>query len=128
MPNQEAEDDLKQQNDDTATSGSNVNANSNSGGLSFGNSAVLGSGHFFFKVGSGGLGSGNLGGLGFGTSASSGCLRFGNSGGLGFDRLVGNDAEEDDSSFLTSAFGKKIEEGAERRNKEKEKMKLQRSS
>ena len=47
MPNQEADDDLKQQNDGAATSGSNANANS-TGGLSFGNSAGLDSVFFFF--------------------------------------------------------------------------------
>ncbi|XP_050379205.1 septin and tuftelin-interacting protein 1 homolog 1 [Argentina anserina] len=88
MPNQEAEDDLKQQSGDTD------------------------------RAATPGLGSA------FNTHYNSGGLGLGSTGGLGLNSSVGND-EEDDSNFLPSAFGKKIKEAAERRHKEKERMKLQ---
>ncbi|KAM0977540.1 hypothetical protein ACFX15_019749 [Malus domestica] len=68
-----------------------------------------------------GLGATN--GLGFGAATGSG-LGFKNPNS---DSLGGEEEEEeveDEQSFLPTAFGKKIKEGAERRHKEREKMKL----
>lgn len=68
-------------------------------------------------------------GLGFGAATASG-LGFNNlNSGLGFnsnsDPTGGEEEdEENDSNFLPTAFGKKIKEGAERRQKEREKLKL----
>ncbi|PQQ20543.1 septin and tuftelin-interacting protein 1 homolog 1-like [Prunus yedoensis var. nudiflora] len=68
-------------------------------------------------------------GLGFGATTASG-LGFNNlNSGLGFnsnsDPTGGEEEdEENDSNFLPTAFGKKIKEGAERRQKEREKLKL----
>ncbi|PQP92821.1 septin and tuftelin-interacting protein 1 homolog 1 [Prunus yedoensis var. nudiflora] len=67
-------------------------------------------------------------GLGFGAATASG-LGFNNlNSGLGFnsnsDPTGGEEEdEENDSNFLPTAFGKKIKEGAERRQKEREKLK-----
>ncbi|KAM1730099.1 hypothetical protein ACFX1S_020548 [Malus domestica] len=61
--------------------------------------------------------------LGFGAATGSG-LGFKNPNS---DSLGGEEEEEeveDEQNFLPTAFGKKIKEGAERRHKEREKMKL----
>lgn len=104
VPNQEVEKDLKQQSDDRpdVDQGHGLGLGATSGsGLGFNNS-----------------------GLGFNNSG----LGFNNSG-LGFNNSAGDDDDdEDDSNFLPTAFGKKIKEGAERRHREKEKMKLQQTS
>ncbi|XP_009350134.2 septin and tuftelin-interacting protein 1 homolog 1 [Pyrus x bretschneideri] len=61
-------------------------------------------------------------GLGFGATTGSG-LGFKN---RNSDSLGGEEEEvvDDEQSFLPTAFGKKIKEGAEKRHKEREKMKL----
>ncbi|CAL9029090.1 unnamed protein product, partial [Prunus brigantina] len=94
LPNQEMDKNLKQQNDDLGAC----------------------------SVGTSGLGFGATTGSGLGFNNLNSGLGFNNSN---LDPTGGEEeAEENDTNFLPTAFGKKIKEGAERRQKEREKLKL----
>ncbi|CAB4279330.1 unnamed protein product [Prunus armeniaca] len=72
-------------------------------------------------VGTSGLGFGAAMGSGLGFNNLNSGLALNNSN---LDPTGGEEDEENDTNFLPMAFGKKIKEGAERRQKEREKLKL----